>query len=405
MNTQINMPAQELLKNYFKIDGKHPCKYPFSLSINLETLLTWLNEEQTKLLIKTKKQQKEREFVFASFRAELLRDLFNSMIGDKEKIDKQKRDTSEGSNIKLLLLTASGILVAACQGFDGIVSMLSIFSLSSYILLGAGFTFSFFSIVVFCSVDLTKVAHSLGVTLGDTYKLLNAYLLQLQNIKMIRKKISHYNLGELSSYDLINLDRILCTLKKCYFSLIQESKQFEEALHSGKMKIIQLLLTSICALLFFGGGVFAGQSVALFVLSLINVTSPLFWPVILFSTLVGLAAFSLYWYVERPEINKLINGWFGLNEKKVHKLCDQDLFLKETKKIENLQEKIKSMIKVNDRVVELEKDLHLNEVNLNNTANGSKVSTSVYSFFNPRSLSESSLELYHSDKAVSLSLL
>jgi hypothetical protein len=55
---------------------------------------------------------------------------------------------------------------------------------------------------------------------------------------------------------------------------------------------------------------------------------------------VGCAALSIYWFVERPGLNKLVNNWFGLNEEKIEQLCDKEVLAKQEKKLENLKEKI-----------------------------------------------------------------
>lgn len=113
------------------------------------------------------------------------------MQGDDVNLPKEVENNTKGK-MKFVLLTMAGILVAACQGFDGIVTMLSVVSLPSSIILGIGFAFSFLSVIVFCGFDLVKVSNALGIKLSDAYKLLDAYLLQLQMIKSIRKKIDDY---------------------------------------------------------------------------------------------------------------------------------------------------------------------------------------------------------------------
>lgn len=188
MNIQISLRSQKLIKKYLLESHVHSHELSsITTSADLAALISWLNKEQ-KYPKKSKKKQQKIEFILVSLRTALLHDLFLSMKGDEIKLPKEEEHNTPIDKIKFTVLTMAGILVAACQGFDGIVTMLSIFNLSSSMILVAGFAFSFLSVIVFCGFDLVKVSKALGVKLSDAYKLLDAYLLQLQMIKSIRKK-------------------------------------------------------------------------------------------------------------------------------------------------------------------------------------------------------------------------
>ena len=411
MNIEISLRAQKLIKKYWRAYGLRRHDLPsISSSVDFETFISWLNENQIKLPEKSKKKRYKIEFIQASLNAELLHDLLVSMRGDEVEIGKQDKNTSEIGKIKFALLTAAGILVTACQGFDSIVTMLSIFSLSSTVILRAGFAFSLLSIVVFCGFDLVKVSNSLGVKLSDKYKLLDAYLLQLQQIKAIKKKIDDYSFADLLKYDLKKLEQILSMLQKRFASLTEASKQFDEALNSENIQGAKTLISGVSALLFFGNGFFAGQSVALFVSSyIINSAIPAFWPVIIFSVFLGLASLSIYWYVERPVLNKLVSNWFGLNEENIKKLCDKDLLTKESKKLENLKEKVMSMTRLTSRLTQLEQEQEIsidesqigNESTYSKTEIDTRASANFYSFLKPQGLLPTTfLEQHNQDEAV-----
>jgi hypothetical protein len=158
-------------------------------SLSFEELMFWLEQEMKQR--RSKEIKKKSELLRVLLHTQLLQDVFFSMKG--ELIEKKKERHSSGlSKIKFALLTGAGILVAACQGFDGMASMLSVFTLSSPIILGIGFIFSLCSVMVFCGFDLVKVSKGLGVKLREAYKLLDAYLLQMEEIKAIRKRIENY---------------------------------------------------------------------------------------------------------------------------------------------------------------------------------------------------------------------
>jgi hypothetical protein len=391
MNIEISLRSQKLIKKYLLASGVHPRELrSISLPTDFITLMSWLDEQQIKNSEESSKEKKQKiEFILVSLRTELLQAFFLAMKGDDTYLPKEVENNTQ-DKMKFALLIMAGILVAACQGFDGIVTMLSIFSLPSSIILGIGFAFSILSVVVFCGFDLVKVSNALGVKLSDAYKLLDAYLLQLQMIKSIRKKIDDYYLSDWFSSDLKQLELIISMLQKHLATLTEAGKQFEEALKSERIQTVKTLISGVSALLFFGGGFFTGQSVAFFMSGLIlNSAIPAFWPVIIFSAIVGLAALSLYWYVERPVLDKLVSSWFGLNEESVQKLCDKHLIIKEEKKLGNLLGKVISAARVSKKIEQSEQLIDDHEQQENNDSVprrvviGARVSTNYYSFLKP----------------------
>ncbi|HHT0592809.1 TPA: hypothetical protein ACTXXA_000999 [Legionella anisa] len=416
MNIEISLRSQKLIKNYLLASGVHPRELPsIPLPTDFIALMSWLDEEQIKNSEESSKEKKQKiEFILVSLRTELLHDLFLSMQGDHTNLPKEVENNTKDKT-KFVLLTMAGILVAACQGFDGIVTMLSIFSLPSSITLGIGFAFSFLSVIVFCGFDLVRVSNALGIKLSDAYKLLGAYLLQLKMIKSIRKKIDDYYLSDLSLSDLKQLELIISMLQKHFALLTKASKQFEQAINSESIQMVKTLISGVSALLFFGGGFFTGQSVALFMSGLIiNAAIPAFWPVVIFSVIVALAAFSLYWYVERPVLDKLVSSWFGLNEESVQKLCDKHLIIKEEKKLGNLKGKVISAARLPKKVAHSEQliddheELENKESVHRHVIIGARASTNYYSFLKPLEppspLPEISIDKENLDTIISCSM-
>lgn len=183
-------------------------------------------------------------------------------------------------------------------------------------------------------------------------------------------------------------------LQKRFTLLTKASNQFGMALESENMKMAKTLISGVSGILFFGGGFFAGQSVALFVSGLlVNSLTPAFWPVILFSVIVGLAAFSIYWYVERPGLDKLVSSWFGLNEENIQKLCDKISINKEIHKLESLKRKIISAARLAKRVTQAEQYVDAHELLIDGSVHERTVidirtSSSYYSFLKPQEPSD-----------------
>lgn len=408
---EISLRSRKLIKKYCMASGFRRHKLPpISASVELETLICWLNEESVSLSKKSQKLKQNVEMILVSLHAELLHDLCSSMKGDTTK---KKQNNSKQSKSKFILLVGAGILVAACEGFDGIVTMLSIFTLPSLSILAAGFVFALFSIAFFCMFDLVKISESLGVKLNDSYHVVDVYLFQLRQIKAIRKKINAYSLAELSLNDLEQLEQILSMLQKRFQSLAEVSKQFDQALNSENMQMVKSVISGVSGLLFFGSGFFAGQSVALFIASIVfSPMASMFWPVIIFSTLVGLAALSIYWYVERLELRKSVSDWFGLNEESVEQLCDKNLLEEEARKLVHLKERVVSTASLTHRLTQLEQKYlgEREEVDVaplsNKNRMGVRASTNFYSFLkSPSLLNLASLEQQNNEETMACCII
>jgi hypothetical protein len=359
VEVELSKRSQELIVEYFSISrpGSSSLKHVYS-PIDSAQLISWLNDElsiPSSIAIESKQ---EIEFILASLRGELLRDLLASMDGDNSPNINPAETNSWDAKIKFALLALAGTLLAGCEGFDSIATMLSVLSLPPLVILLAGLSFSLLSIVVFYGYDLVQVSKNLGVTLRDAPKLLDVYLLQMNEIKGIRKKIDSYKLAELSTEELVQLESIITMLQRRFQALIVASSQFDSALNSNKMQTAKVLVSAMAGLLYFGSGFFAGQSVAMFIAGLfIPVVLPTFWPVVLFSIIVGLADFTLYWYVDRVGLKNLVSGWFGLDEDKIDQLCDKNNLDKEEKKLENLKEKVISTAKLTNQLIKLQHEL------------------------------------------------
>lgn len=390
VEVKFSKRSLELIKDYLSSCGPQAAvMMPFSTSsVDMGELVAWLSREIPAHLY-SEKNAKKTDFILTDLRMELLRDLYVSMKGNNNK--KAIEEDQQGNKQKFVLLAIAGTLLAACEGFDGITSMMSTLSLPSVPILAVGILCSVLSVVVFYGFDLVQVSKNLGVKLTDAPKLLDIYLMQMEEIQAIRKKINTYCLAELSAEELEQLKVTIDMLQIRFMALTKTSKQFDEALNSPKMKIAKTAVSWVAGLLFFGSGFFAGQSVAMFLLGfLMTAVTPTFWPVILFSLGIGLCAFSLYWYVERVGVTQLVSGWFGLDEEKIEKLCNQDNMEKELNKLENLKEKVRTTANLTYKVTSLQNKLESIELDtMSRSAKNSrdvesplasKSSQNIYSF-------------------------
>ncbi|MFO9574682.1 Dot/Icm T4SS effector Lem29 [Legionella pneumophila serogroup 1] len=391
---KLSQRSLELLNDYLNLGGSGPSNLVNgSSSIDFSSLTQLLASNLSKSSKTSKTIKKKREFIEAALYAELLRDLSTSLNGSDEEIKPAEKEPPVSNKLKFWLLAIAGTLLAACEGFDSITTMMAVLSFPAWVVLCAGILFSALSVVVFYGFDLVQVSQNLEIKLTDTPKLLDLYLSQMEEIKAIRKKIDNYSLASMSMDELNELHLILVMLQDRVNSLVKAGQKFDLALNSPKMDVAKTIVSGVSGILFFGGGFFAGQSVATFMLALVMTSvTPTFWPVLLFSVIVGLAAFSLYWYVQRVGVNKLVSEWFGLDEDKIEKLCGKSKMDKELKKLNNLDEKVMTTSDLLSKVANLESKLidigkQMKEMSAHQapekklgSATGLKASSNVYSF-------------------------
>lgn len=405
MSIDISLRSQELIKDYWAAHEQEFLDSSQSVaSIDFATLLSWLDDKSTNAADQTKKTQQELEFILLSLHAELLHTLFMAMRDNDIQRKKPKEDATYNDKIKFILLLLAGILVKTCEGFDIVATMMGIFFMPTLIILLSGLAFSSLSILMFCGFDLVRVSNNLGVKLSDANKLLDIYVQQLHEIKYIRKKIAAYTLSDLSVSELHELKQILDMLQKRFVKVSAAGEQFDLILNSMPMQIAKFVFACTGSLLFFGGSFCAAQTTSLFMLSLFMVAvTPASLSVLLFSTAVGLAAFSLYWCIEFPGIKRLLGGWFGLDEDKVDILCDKDLLGKEERKLAKLQNNVQCTLRLKGRLAQLEHHSYgleeLAEDDLVAYESGKKpvqprtlVGSNPHSFMPPRSRSASVAE-------------
>lgn len=330
----LGMRSQELLNEFSNAFTHNPgAKELLAAPLDRKKLISWLGL----------KNNNESELLLESLRDELLKDLRTSLPGY---VETDIINTTSPNNFAFFMLILAGALVAACEGFDGVTTILGVISLPSVAVLIAGLSFSVLSVIVFCGLDLVQLSKHLGIRLSDAPKLMDTYLSQLKSIKSIRKHIEKYKLLKLSVPELQELQAIIAMLEVRYDGLTHASKPFESALHSVVMSAVTFFFLGMAGLLFFGGGFFAGQTVAAFMLELFFPNVAVFWPIVIFSTIVGFAALFAQWYFETEDIEKLITAWFGLDDAKIEQLCGAEVVKKERNKLALLKETIQEVAQI-----------------------------------------------------------
>ncbi|ARB92347.1 hypothetical protein [Legionella longbeachae] len=339
MTILLSTTSQELISKLSKIDKNFPQPFQQRTEIDRASLLKWLEQSHSVT------GNDEGFFLIASLQASLLKDLKDSLNKSLTKKDDSKKNTTL-SKAKLALLALAGTIYFGCEGFDGVTAIMGMFSfvptLAFFI---AGTLFSILSIIVFYSFDLVEISKNLGVKSTDAPKLLDVLLDEFKQIKLIRAHLSKSTPKTLQELEQ-DLEIAKMLLKR-HEDLNEARSQLKSALENPYLKAGKMITAGIAGIIFFSGGFFAGQAVALTIASaFVPVVAATAWPIIAVGVLVGLAAFSIYWFVERPGIENLIRRWKGLDKEKMDQLCKSKVVDRETEKLQNLIQGIEERIEL-----------------------------------------------------------
>ncbi|KTC96970.1 hypothetical protein [Legionella feeleii] len=295
-------------------------------------LVRWLN---------TRPQgDKKNEFLLESLSASLLNDLHNTLLKPQEQ---HKKKPDNRSKRTYWLLAIAGIFFFGCEGFDGITAMLEVFTLTPAVILATGVVFALLAITVFCAFDLVEIAKNLGIKNKNAPQLLDIYLREVKLITKIREIIlAEYLTAEVMSVEALRENLELVKMLQAKQDDLDVARATMQQL--GRRPALQAaksITAAVAGIIFFSGGFFAGQTVALKVAELCFipvVASSL--PIVVMSLLAGAAAFSVYWYVERLGIENLIASYVGLDQEKIDELCGEKSVAKEKKNLTNLSSRL-----------------------------------------------------------------
>lgn len=318
------------------------------------TLLDWLSLSIT--------NEKKSRYLLESLRVSLLQDLLDDLKKSSNQLNKEKGEKKIQSrawykNPHFMVLATSGTVLAICEGFDSITSILSMFSaVSMSVMFIAGVISSILSVLVFFGFGLVEISKNLGVKLSKSRHLLDICIEQVEQIVELRKCIDHHYSLVTDVRDHAQLRAMVIMLQARYNDLDDARQAYIKLLNNSYLKAAKITVAILTGLLFFGSGFFFGQSLALMVASIFVVgVSMTFWPVVLASVIVGLAAFSVYWFVERPGLTNIIGRWIGLDQDKISQFADDDMVQEHKEELSNLEEKITHLEHLESKILVLSK--------------------------------------------------
>ncbi|WP_392538141.1 hypothetical protein [Legionella sp. 227] len=349
MTIELSTTSQDLIKKLIESDSKQTSLLQnITTTIDRQDLIQWIKQTSNT------QTSDNAFFLIASLQASLLKDLNKSLspAGEKED-DATSADASAA--LKYGLLALAGTVYFGCEGFDGITAFMGIFSsIPTAVIFAAGTLFSILSMVVFYSFDLVEISKNLKIKTSETPQLLDVLLEQFKQIKALRERLSKIS-GK--TKDELEADRdLLLILARRHQDLKAARDELSAALDNPYLKAGKYITAAVAGVIFFSGGFFAGQTVALTIAGLFVATmSATAWPIVVASIAVGLAALSVYWFVERPGIENLISRWRGLDKKKIDKLCKSDVVDEESANLEKAIADLNTGISNLVRIEELEK--------------------------------------------------
>ena len=245
-------------------------------------------------------------------------------------------------NLKWVLLATAGTIYAACDGFDGITTILALFpTIPLGFILVAGFAFALLSVLVFYGFYLVDLFNNADVNVSEQIQLINLRLAQAEHLSKL-VMICQIQRQMCSDPDeLRTLITLVKMLENLYTELDEARDHYDALLQNPYLRMTKTITAIFLGILFFGYGFFGGQSLALTMLGLV-VLSPTaaFLPVMAISAAVGLAALSVYWLVERPDLEKLVSRFFGLDENKIEQLPDKT----------HVEQQIKTLIDIRNEI-------------------------------------------------------
>ncbi|WP_115711412.1 hypothetical protein [Legionella sainthelensi] len=339
MTIFLSTTSQELIFKLSQIDKNFTQTFKQKTAIDRASLLKWLEQSHSVT------GNDEVFFLIASLQTSLLKDLKDSLNNSLTKKEKPKKNSTL-SKAKLGLLALAGTIYFGCEGFDGVTAIMGMFSfVPTLVFFVAGTLFSILSVIVFYSFDLVEISKNLGVKSSDAPKLLDVLLDEFKQIKLIRARLSKSD-----SKTLQELEQDLAIAKmllKRHEDLNEARSQLKLALENPYLKAGKMITAGLAGIIFFSGGFFAGQAVALTIAgAFLPVVAATAWPIIAVGVVVGLAAFSIYWFVERPGIENLIRRWKGLDKEKMDQLCKSSVVDRETEKLQNVIQGIEEKIEL-----------------------------------------------------------
>jgi hypothetical protein len=216
----------------------------------------------------------------------------------KNKATKQSKNSSSKKRWLYILLTIGGGLFAACEGFDGITSMLNLLSLPAYLVVTAGILFAILAVFIFIAFEKKIIANQLQIEEERGNSSPEIDLDAAQKIKYLKK------------CNLSNREK--STINNAITKINNNKKKYDELLKSNKIRALQTIFSFLVGFLYFNLGFFTGEAVISSLATIFSFTMPAA-ALLCGSVFVGLLCLGTFLFVERPAVEAYITKLCGLD--------------------------------------------------------------------------------------------
>ena len=303
-----------------KVDDIHLAK-----SQELRFITTAIDDPEYHFSAEDKKLKIENEKICAA----VLNDTYltwNAAL--KKPLEQSKEITNRKNRTLFWILAGAGVLLFGAEGFDGISSIFGLFSISSAISAIVGLVFSCLAVTVFWAFDLEQIAEHLNVNVKSASSLVDYYLKQLYEMEQLFHAIDSSLNEENTARTPEDVSDCLASNRHLLYLLAERLKYlalekitFDVARKESWLRVRKNSVAVLAGAIFFSGGFFTGQAVALSVAGIFMASvSVAFPPVLAAACLLGVLAFILYWFVQKPGIENLIGRKLGLDDEKLEEM-------------------------------------------------------------------------------------
>lgn len=327
--------------------------------LSLDVLLDWLCRAYT--------LDKKSCFFCESFRVALLIDLRAQLLQERGN-DLETEDLPDNTNTNQTLLLVAGVILVACEGFDGIATVLGVFpAISGACIFGLSLLCSLLSLLIYYGIDLLIVSTAFAVSLRHSTEMLDVCVQQITLIDNLRHLINT-SCDETQDVDtLVGLADCARMLMMRFNAQDGARQSVMRNLQNPALKFARALTTSFLGVIFFCGGFGAGQTVASVITGLVSMAAlTATMATIGLGIIAGLAAFAIYWYVERYDIEAIVSRWFGLDNDKIAVFAEPQSVERARHKLSQLQHHIDNKLTLVDRATQLEDRLAGYEADVGN---------------------------------------
>lgn len=256
----------------------------------------------------------------AAINALLIKDLTHALLA----LDNQPKKIEDDQKFKIGLLSFlgfAGLVNYLIWGFDGVFSIMQMFTASPLLLYLPGILFAFIAGLVFISFDFYQAANELGVDFFDFSTEVNDFIEEEAYLIQLLENIDYAFLQQwaLSDNEKIILIQIL---EEEVNRLNQIRRQLMTVKESSFSLFMQQLSCGLCGFMYFFDGFFCGQAGAMFLLGVSSLGAGLATPfgavlMLGLGIVSAIGAASFYFLIQKKSVEYLVSAVFGINKEKV----------------------------------------------------------------------------------------